>query len=144
MRWWYALLALVWLLAACGDAGNTEQDPPFITTVKDFEAAIEARDTEAILMLVEPTDWRSTIATELRSYVAGVEQIEFHDTTYETLSSSEEHAQVAVISTVTYNLKGDMSGEHPVDLVVDLVNVEGSWYVRGFRLPGPVALPSEE
>jgi hypothetical protein len=112
--------------------------------VQDFEAAIEARDPEAILLLIEPTDWRSTIAAELRSYVAGVEQIEFRDTTYETLSSSEENAQVAVTSTLAYSLRGGIQDEHPVDVVVELVNVDGSWYVRGFRLPGPVAVPSEE
>jgi hypothetical protein len=142
--WWCILVGVVWFLAACGGTGNREQDPPFITTVKDFEAAVEARDPEAILMLLEPTDWRGSIAAELRSYVAGVEQIEFRDTTYETLSSSEEHAEVAVMSTVTYSLKGDISGEYPVDMVIELVNVDGSWYVHGFELPGPVAPPSEE
>jgi hypothetical protein len=137
------MILVTFLLAACSNSAN-QTDPPFVTVIKDFVAALEARDPAAMIMLLEPTDWRGSIGAELRSYTANVEHIAFHDTTYEVLSSSSDSAEVRLLATLDYRIQGIETGQQDIDIVVEVVQQDGEWYIRDFALPGPVVTRTEE
>jgi hypothetical protein len=114
-----------------------------VLVLKDFVAAIEARDPTAMIARLEPTDWRREIAAELRAYTASVEHIEFHDATYEVVESSAERAEVRLLATIDYRIRGMTEGEQEIDVLVEMVQQDGEWYVRNFALPEAVGQPEE-
>jgi hypothetical protein len=134
---------IVLLLAACASPAS-QPDSPAVAVIKEFILAIEARDPAQMLALLEPTDWRRQMGTELRLYTASIEHIEFHDETYEVLESSAEHAEVYLHATLDYRIRGAEEYEREIDIVVEVVQQDGEWYVRDFALPGPVMAQPEE
>jgi hypothetical protein len=137
------LVGVVLLLAACAGAADQATSPP-VMIVQEFVTAVESRDPARMLELMEPTEWRREIGAELRSYTATVEHVAFQDTNYEVLESSSDHAEVRLRSTVTYRIQGFSEGNQEIDVVVEVVQQDGEWYVRDFALPGPAMAPPEE
>ncbi|NJK80719.1 MAG: hypothetical protein HC876_13510 [Chloroflexaceae bacterium] len=122
---------LVGVLAGCAARGADEAP---VQTVRDFLAAWEARDVDAIFNLIEPAPWRREIGPELRSYAGLVEEVAFVNPKYTVLEQSAAQASVQVETTVRYTLRGGRSGERDLNVIVDVVQRDGQWYVRGLDL----------
>jgi hypothetical protein len=107
-----------------------------LAAARAFVAALEARDASAIIGLLEPSDWRKEIGPELRSYLGYLQALSLRDPEYRVERNDGASAQVRVSGTVSYTLAEDgTSGEHPVDLQVELVLVGGAWYMHSLDLP---------
>ncbi|MEM8534469.1 MAG: hypothetical protein AAGF95_26730 [Chloroflexota bacterium] len=114
---------------------NPANDQRPIDVVQGFATAIEAKDVTEMLSYIEPTVLRRQIGPELRSYVEYIEQISFTDTNYEILENDGERAVVRLTGTLEYQLRDRGSGSNDLDQTFELVNIEGSWYIRSVTLP---------
>lgn len=123
------LLAAILVLAGCGP--TAAQDEAAIQVVRDFVAAWEAGDTSAVLALVEPADWRREMGPELRAYTGRIDQLQLANAAYSLLDNDGQVARVRLTGSLSYTLHDGVSGEHELDAVVEVVQVEGAWYVRG-------------
>lgn len=114
-----------------------EADTRPIEVVRNFAAALEARDVSAMLALLEPSDLTRQLSPELRIYVEYLRKIDFQDDAYELLANDGVHAQVRWTATMHYTIDigREISGEHPVDSIVRLTKLEGSWYLSSVELP---------
>jgi hypothetical protein len=131
------LILAVLLLAGCG-ARPAPDDAGAIRAVEQFVAALEARDASAIIDLIEPSDWRREIGPELRTYLAYMSSIELRDPTYSVQENDGQRAIVRAVGTLAYTLaEGGASGERPADLMIELVQVDDTWYLRQLQLPQP-------
>jgi hypothetical protein len=129
-----ALCALA--LAACSLAPQDAEGP--LRAAEAFVAALEARDASAIIQLIEPSEWRTEIGPELRSYLGLVAELELSGERYEVVEQRGDTATVQVTGTFAYTFaEGGASGERPVELWVETVRVDGRWYLRGLALPQP-------
>lgn len=143
-RWWrWALLAGA-LLLAVGVAllllrnADPRGDTRPIEVVKGFAAAIEAKDADRLLALVEPTIYRREISPEVRAYVEYLEQARFENARYELLDNDGERAHVRWTANMIYTLNlGDerKSGERPIDMTFELAKFEGQWYLHSAKMP---------
>gem|GEM_PF-2069415 len=125
------------LLAACAPSPPADTEGP-VRAAEAFVAALEARDTSAIIRLLEPSDWRGEIGPELRSYLGLMEELELRDPQYSVLEQQGDTAVVQVTGSFAYKFaEGGASGERPVDLRVETVLVADTWYLRGLDLPQP-------
>jgi hypothetical protein len=114
-----------------------EADTRPVEVVRNFAAALEARDVSAMLALLEPSDLTRQLSPELRIYVEYLRKIDFQDDTYELLANDGVHAQVRWTATMRYTIDigREITGEHPVDSIVRLTKLEGSWYLSSVELP---------
>src|SRR5262245_55150584 len=109
-----------------------------IQVVKDFVAALEAKDASKALALVVPTDIKKEIGPEVRAYLEYVESLTFSDANYQLLDNDGERAHVRWTANMHYklNLGSEVrSGDKPVDTVYELINFEGAWYLQGVTPP---------
>lgn len=128
-------LAGLLLLGAC--AGPVDNDGP-LRTVQAFIAALEARDASAIIALIEPTEWRREIGPELRTYLGYLDSIAVPDAAYTIEQNQGDTAVVRVTGTLAYTLaESGFSDERPFDLQIEVVRVDGAWYLRSLQLPQP-------
>jgi limonene-1,2-epoxide hydrolase len=124
------------LLGACTPA-PVDNDGP-IQTVRAFVVALEDRDASAIIALIEPTDWRREIGPELRTYLGYLATIAIVDETYAVERHQGDTAIVRVTGTLQYALaESGAGGERPFDLQIEVVRVDGVWYLRSLQLPQP-------
>jgi hypothetical protein len=135
MKWVLAIIATITLL------GCTAQPPDNAgpaDAARRFVAALEARDTSAIMDLLEPSDWRKEIGPELRSYLGLISALNLRDASYMVTQNDGASAQVHITGTMAYTLaESGAGGERPVDLLVEVVRVDGAWYLRSLDLPQP-------
>lgn len=108
-----------------------------VETVQAFAAAVEAKDPSKMLSYVEPTVFRKEIGPELRAYIEHVDSIRFVDARYELVDSDGSLAHVRWTARVEYSLRESGSGQYSLDNLIELANVEGSWYLRNVSLRGP-------
>lgn len=132
----YLGLVLLLALTACG------QPPPdpagAIAVAEQFVAALEERDASAMIGLLEPSEWRSEVGPELRSYLGMLDVLELRDARYSVVEQAGDSAVVQVTGSFAYRFaEGEGSGERPVDLRVETVRVGEQWYLRGLALPQP-------
>lgn len=137
-RWGYILVCLL-LLAACGSQPArvptaTPPDGPAVETVKGFVAALEARDSNKLLNLMEPTDWRKGIAHELRTYMVFLEQVQVQNPSYTIESQSDSEAKIRLKGTLNVTLRESQPHTEEIDLILNVVNVNGAWYIRNVDL----------
>lgn len=133
---WILCLACALLLGACTPA-PVDNDGP-IQTVRAFVVALESRDAGAIIALIEPTDWRREIGPELRTYLGYLATIAITDETYAIERHQGDTAIVRVTGTLQYALaESGAGGERPFDLQIEVVRVDGVWYLRSLQLPQP-------
>jgi hypothetical protein len=129
------LVAVALLGAACG--GPVDNVGP-VQTVQAFIAALEARDASAIIALIEPTEWRREIGPELRMYLGYLDTIAIPDAAYTVERNQGDTSVVRVTGTLNYTLaESGFSDERPFDLQINLVRVDGAWYLRSLQLPQP-------
>jgi hypothetical protein len=135
MKWVLAIIATITLL------GCTAQPPDNAgpaDAARRFVAALESRDTGAIMDLLEPSDWRKEIGPELRSYLGLISALNLRDASYTVTQNDGASAQVRITGTLAYTLaESGTSGERPVDLLVETVRVGGAWYLHSLDLPQP-------
>lgn len=129
------MLALVCLLFV-GCAQPVDNEGP-VAVVRQFVGALEARDPSAIIALLEPTEWRAEIGPELRSYLGYLEALDLREEAYTVAENSGDTALVRVTGTLSYTLEEGASGEIPVDLQLQVVRIDGIWYLRDLELPQP-------
>lgn len=130
-------MVLLITLGACAPSPPADTEGP-VRAAEAFVAALEARDTSAIIRLLEPSDWRGEIGPELRSYLGLMEELELRDPQYSVLEQQGDTAVVQVTGSFAYKFaEGGASGERPVDLRVETVRVADQWYLRGLDLPQP-------
>lgn len=134
-------ISCLWLLVALvsGCANKAVDNEAPVETVRQFIAALEDRDVSAMIDLLEPTDWRKEIGPELRSYLGYVKTLELRDEQYTVERNDGQKATVRLTGTLSYALADDASGERPIDLAIDLVEVDGQWYMHSLELPQPGA-----
>jgi hypothetical protein len=125
------------LLFGCALPGARPDDAAPRRVVERFVEALEDRDASALLALIEPADWRREIGPELRSYVGYVQRISFRRPTYTVESNNGDEARVRFVATLEYEIEGVEPGEQPVDIIFEVVRLDGTWYVRSFDLPQP-------
>jgi hypothetical protein len=125
------------LLFGCALPAARPDDAAPRRVVERFVEALEDRDASALLALIEPADWRREIGPELRSYVGYVQRISFRRPTYTVESNNGDEARVHFVATLEYEIEGVEPGEQPVDIIFELVRLDGTWYVRSFDLPQP-------
>jgi hypothetical protein len=129
------LVLLILSVAACTTAVDTEGP---VQAVRDFVVALEARDASAIIAQLEPTEWRTQISPELRAYLGLVETIDLYDEQYAVEEHDGELALVRLTGMLDYSLQeGAAAGTQPVDLLFEVVRIDGVWYLRSLDLPPP-------
>ena len=109
-----------------------------VEVVKGFVSAVEAKDASQMLSYVEPTVLKKEIGPEIRAYVEYIDEIHFDNARYELIDNDGDRAHVRWTGTMRYkvNLGSETkSGEKAVDTTVELVKIEGAWYLRGVSLP---------
>lgn len=125
--------------AAARAADPARGDTQPIEVVKGFAAAIEAKDADRLLALVEPTVYRREISPEVRAYVEYLEEVRFDNPRYELLDNDGERAHVRWTANMVYTLNlGDerkSSGERPIDMTFELAKFEGVWYLHSAKMP---------
>ena len=129
------MLSVAWLSGCSFGAAVDDEGPRQV--VRSFVEALEARDAGRLLDLIEPADWRKEIGPELRSYVAYIETLSFRDPQYTVMDNTGDQAHVRLVSTLEYTIKDVKPGEQKVDLVFEVVRIDGIWYLRSFNLPQP-------
>ena len=127
-----ALLGVVTLVLLPGQSAG-QQRP--VETVQAFAAAVEAKDPSKMLSYVEPTVIRREIGAELRAYLEHIDSIRFTDARYELVDNDGSVAHVRWTAKVEYSLRESGSGQYALDNLIELANVEGSWYLRNVNLP---------
>ncbi len=133
---WLLVLLCSTLFGACG-SGPVDNAGP-VRTVQAFVSALEARDASAIIDLIEPTEWRREIGPELRSYLGYLATIAIADPIYMVERNQGDTAVVRVTGTLNYALaESGAGGERPFDLQIEVVRVDGDWYLRSLQLPQP-------
>lgn len=139
----YAVTALAALAAVAAFVLLTRQPDPMLDSrpaavAQDFAAALEARDVSRVLSLVEPTVVRRELSPELRAYVEHIAALRFESPAYALLDNDGEVAHVRWTATVHYTVdlgSERRSGERELDTTLELVKIEGTWYIRGVTLP---------
>jgi hypothetical protein len=109
-----------------------------VEVVQGFAAALEARDASKMLSYVEPTVFRREISPEVRAYVEYLKDVRFTDARYTLLDSDGTRAHVRWNATMAYTLdlgSQTKSGTRAIDTTFELVNFEGTWYLRSAVLP---------
>ena len=128
-------MILMLALGACArTTSSTDNDPPK-RVVQSFVAAIEQRNASRLLNLIEPADWRKDIGPELRSYMSYLEKAHFRDPQYTVVDNTGELAHVRLVSTMEYEVQGVPPAEQQLDLLFEVVKLDGEWYLRNFELP---------
>jgi hypothetical protein len=132
------LIGLIGLLVGCGGASQptTSTPAPPILAVQQLEQAVEAQDVSAMLAALEPSATRDELGAELRLTMRTLQGIEFADTSYELVEQTDDTALVQVRATVVYTMAGAAPEEFLFDSGVDVVAVDGEWYVSGIAPPG--------
>ena len=124
-------------LVACAFPAAPPDDAAPRRVVERFVEALEDRDTSALIALIEPADWRREIGPELRSYVGYVQRIRFRNPDYKVESNNGDEAHVRFKAALEYEIKEVPPGKQDVDIIFELVRLDGTWYVRSFDLPQP-------
>lgn len=128
------LTGVVVFVVLPGQAASRERP---VAVVQDFAQAVEAKDPSKMLSYIEPTIFRREVGAELRAYIEYINQIRFEDARYELLENDGNVARVRWRATVQYDLRERGSGQYALDHEIELVHVEGSWYLRSVQLPEP-------
>lgn len=130
-----ASVGLCLLLVAC--SGSAERNAP-VEVVRQFVAASEARDLNAMLELVEPVEWRKQIVPELQQALAQIEGLSYAEQRFDLLDNENDLAHVRFQGVVMIDLRGrDPLPPRTLDQTFELVRLEGRWYIRGLTLPLP-------
>jgi hypothetical protein len=137
MRFWCIIPLLLVTLAACALPGTAPDNTGPLQVAQQFVKALEDRDVSGVLALIEPADWRKEIGPELRSYVGYVERIHFRDPRYAVAKNDGDQASIRLTGTLEYSLRDGPAGERPVDVLLEVVRLDGTWYLRSFDLPPP-------
>lgn len=140
MRLWFyrilCIIGLAGLLVACSAPAAeeaTEENAPQIAVIEQFEAALEARDVSAMLALIEPSETRYENSAELRLLMNSIEELRFAEMEYMLVMSDDTNATVQVQGTLFYTIGGEDPAEYAINTTVDMVNVDGDWYMQGFN-----------
>lgn len=131
-------LMLIGALAFLTRPPDPMSDPRPVEVTQRFVAAIEARDVNAMLALVEPTVLKREMRPELTAYIDYIEEARFENATYQLIDNDGERAHVRWTATMHYRLNyGDeiKTGERVIDSIAELIKIEGAWYLSGLALP---------
>lgn len=132
----FSLLALL-LLVACGAPARFDDFAP-TNKVNEFVAALEARDPSAVIALLEPGDWRREIGPELRIYFRYMAALKLNNKQVSIVENDGGLAIVRLKGNLAYTLsESNVQGEQPIDVIIEVVNIQGTWYLRSFQLPTP-------
>lgn len=130
---WLALL----LLASCSSVARPDDFAP-TKKVNEFVAALEARNPSAVIALLEPGDWRREIGPELRIYFRYMAALQLRNRDVSIVENDGGLAIVRLKGDLAYTLsESNVQGEQPIDLIIEVVNIRGTWYLRSFQLPTP-------
>ncbi len=130
---WLALL----LLASCGSVARPDDFAP-TKKVDEFVAALEARNPSAVIALLEPGDWRREIGPELRIYFRYMAALQLRNKEVSVVENDGGLAIMRLKGDLVYTLsESNVQGERPIDLIIEVVHIQGTWYLRSFQLPTP-------
>jgi hypothetical protein len=135
-------MILMLALGACSRTSSSADNDPPKKVVQSFVAAIEQRNASKLLNLIEPADWRKDIGPELRSDMSYLEKDNFRDPQYTVVDNTGELAHVRLVSTMEYEVQGVPPAEQQLDLLFEVVKLDGEWYLRNFDLPTTTTTPT--
>lgn len=126
---WYGLLLVV---LGCGAPAAPDDGP--VRLVQQVAAAWEAGDSTTILNSIEPSAWRREIGAEIRQYTGIIQSLALDDPTYTLLNNDGTLARVRLEARLRYSLRDGRTGTQPLNLIIETVQLDGTWYIRQLDL----------